>query len=84
MVFPHITYRLGAEMLGYIKKHPQRISEIKIPILFQSGSKDTLITGVEELFSHVTADDKTMKLYDGYYHEVYNEPEEDRRIVFPI
>jgi alpha-beta hydrolase superfamily lysophospholipase len=81
MVFPHITYRLGAEILNLTKIFPQQISQIKIPILLQSGSKDTLITGVKELFTHVTAEDKTLKLYDGYYHEVYNEPEEDRKIV---
>lgn len=81
MIFSHITFRLGAEMSSAIAKLPTMISMIKLPILFQCGGADTLITGTEELFCHVTSPDKTLKIYNGLYHEVYNELEEDRTRV---
>jgi len=50
-------------------------------LLVRCGSDDKLIKGAEELNNWFTMDDKTIKIYDGLYHEVYNELEKDRRIV---
>jgi acylglycerol lipase len=34
--------------------------------------------GAQMLYDAVSAVDKTIKIYDGLYHEVFNEPEHDR------
>jgi alpha-beta hydrolase superfamily lysophospholipase len=49
--------------------------------LVQSGSSDKLILGADELDGLMSMPDKTIKIYEGLYHEVYNELEEDRRRV---
>lgn len=47
------------------------------PLLIVHGSDDKLVpsAGSEELYRRAKSSDKTLKLYDGLYHEVLNEPE---------
>jgi alpha-beta hydrolase superfamily lysophospholipase len=46
------------------------------------GSADRLSdpSGSQVLYRRVSSGDKTLKLYDGCYHEIFNEPE--RQQVF--
>lgn len=80
-VFKKVTYRFGAEMIKAAKSLQETLSTITIPILGQCGGADTLMLNPTELFSAITSSDKELKIYDGLYHEVYNEPEADRKIV---
>ncbi|MHA1945516.1 MAG: alpha/beta hydrolase [Candidatus Hodarchaeales archaeon] len=80
-VLKKVTARLGNEVFKGFKEATHRISDIKIPLLIQKGQEDPIIINVDELFDNVTVEDKTLKIYDGLYHEVYNELEEDRIIV---
>ena len=57
------------------------MDRIKIPTLVQCGSDDKLVLGAEDLNKLMKMEDKTIKIYKGLYHEVYNELEEDRKIV---
>ena len=57
------------------------IDRIKIPILIQRGENDTIVINADKLFAKVTVADSNLKVYDGLFHEVYNEPEKDREIV---
>ncbi|MHA2247121.1 MAG: alpha/beta hydrolase [Candidatus Hodarchaeales archaeon] len=81
LVFKKITYRFGAEMLNASKSFQETLSTIKIPILGQCGGSDTLMLEPSDLFSSITSSDKELKIYDGLYHEVYNELESDRNLV---
>lgn len=81
LVFKKITYRFGAEMLSAAKKLSDSFSSIKIPILGQCGGADELMLEPAELFSSNTSSDKKLKVYNGLYHEVYNELEADRALV---
>ena len=76
-----ITVRLGYEMVKNFKNLKKAIENLKINLLVQCGSEDKLISGSEELDEWFNMDDKTIKIYEGLYHEVYNEIEKDRRIV---
>lgn len=76
-----ITARLGYEMVKNFKNLKKVIENIKINLLVQCGAEDKLIKGSEELEELFKMDDKTIKIYEGLYHEVYNELEKDRRIV---
>ncbi len=81
LVFKKTTVRLGVELLNGMKKANKLTSQITIPTLVQSGSEDKGILGAKDLEKLLTMPDKTIKIYEGLYHEVYNELEEDRKKV---
>lgn len=55
------------------------MERITIPLMILHGTGDLLASpaGSEALFARAASKDKTLKLYDGLYHEVFNEPEQD-------
>lgn len=77
-----IRARLGAEIIKAIQKLPLQMARINLPILIMHGSADRLSdpSGSQILYQRVSSSDKTLKLYDGCYHEIFNEPE--RQQVF--
>ena len=76
-----ITARLGYEMVECLNNLKAVVSKFKINLLVQCGSEDKLMTGNDELNNLLTMHDKTIKIYEGLYHEVYNEIEKERSIV---
>ena len=58
----------------------ERANEITMPILIMHGEDDALtpISGSHFMYEHVSSSDKTLKLYEGLYHEVFNEPEKEQ------
>lgn len=52
-----------------------RAHEIRLPILIMHGEADdiTPISGSQIIYEHVTSDDKTLKTWEGMYHEIMNE-----------
>lgn len=71
------TARLSAEMLRGMKRVEGEAAAITLPILLLQGSADRLVDpgGAPMLHEKVRSADKTLKVYDGFYHEVFNEPE---------
>jgi alpha-beta hydrolase superfamily lysophospholipase len=57
------------------------VEDFKLPLLVQCGSEDKAVFGIDELKKHYTMQDKTVKIYDGLYHEVYNESKDKRTQV---
>jgi acylglycerol lipase len=60
--------------------HPQVIT---MPLLVQHGTDDkiTLCDATEEFFNRLPSEsnaDRELKLFKGYYHELHNEPEDER------
>jgi alpha-beta hydrolase superfamily lysophospholipase len=76
-----ICTRLAAEMLRSFNLNEQLISELKIPVLFQAGSGDQLVLGATQLASQLTMTDKTIFIYEGLWHEIYNEAPDQRKAV---
>ena len=72
--------RLAAEMLSAMMRITAEASTIKLPFIVVQGSKDILVdpSGAQMLYDEATSEDKTIKIYDGLFHEVFNEPERDR------
>lgn len=72
-----IRARLGTELMKTIKLLPHQMANINLPILIMHGTDDRLSdpSGSEMLYSKVGSRDKTLKLYSGLYHELFNEPE---------
>lgn len=81
LVFKKPTVRMGVEMMKCFKKANEMVDQITIPVLFQSGSADKIVLGVEELAPKFVNAETTVKIYDGLYHEVYNELKADRDVV---
>ena len=72
-----ITARLGAEMLKTMKHVAESAKKIRLPIMILQGGSDKLVdpSGAQFLYDSVSSEDKTINIYDGLYHEVFNEPE---------
>jgi acylglycerol lipase len=76
-----IRARLGAELINVIERAlPSKVTDIEVPILLIHGSQDRLSNteGSSRLYAMVKSKDKTLKYYDGFYHELLNEPERAR------
>lgn len=71
-----ITCRFGAEMLATLRKLPSEMPESNLPILIMHGTADRLCDpeGSRILYERANSRDKTLKLYEGFYHEIFNEP----------
>ena len=72
--------RTVTELAGAIASFPTAVQEITIPTLIMYGTADGLCPpeGSLMLEQRLGATDKTVKAYDGLYHEILNEPEQDR------
>ena len=73
-----IPARMGAEALNIMEKYlPPRLGEIELPLLIMHGGEDRLSNkeGSIFLYKGAASTDKILKIYEGLYHEIYNEPE---------
>lgn len=72
-----ITARIGAEIFNAMAEVEQSAKKITLPILIMHGGADglTAVRGSRDLHECVGSADKTLKIYDGLYHEIFNEPE---------
>jgi len=73
-------------MLEAMRKMANGVSKaakkVTLPVLILKGGDDEIISGAQELFVAFQASkDKTLKVYDGFKHEVHNETEERRKQV---
>ena len=71
--------RLGAELLSAMLRVTAEAGVITLPITIVQGAEDGLVepSGAQMLYDTVSSTDKTLKIYDGLYHEVLNEPERE-------
>ncbi len=76
-----ITTRLGYEIMKALNKLETFVGNLKLPLLMQCGLEDKLMGGAENLKDMFIMEDKTAYIYDGLFHEVYNEVEDDRKKV---
>jgi len=77
-----ISVRLGSELLKETQELPGKLSTISLPVLIMHGAADRLVDceSSHVMYERVSSEDKTLKLYEDYYHEIHNEPGHD--IVF--
>ncbi len=74
------TARLAAEMLKAMQRISAEAGKITLPILIVQGSADRLVdpAGARMLYDTAGSVDKEIRIYEGFYHEVFNEPERER------
>lgn len=75
-----ISARLGGEFLAAMHRGQRMIPRIRLPLLIMHGADDRLSNpeGSRLLHERAGSEDKTLILYDGLYHELFNEPERER------
>jgi alpha-beta hydrolase superfamily lysophospholipase len=78
-----IPARTLVELLGAMRRLQEKAHELRLPVLIQHGTGDKLvpIAALHPVYQHLgQAKSRTLLLYEGLYHEVYNEPERERVI----
>jgi len=72
-----ITARLGSELFSTMAKIGPQMPDITLPVLIMQGSDDKLVSheGSKILYEKAGSKDKTIKMYEGFYHEIFNEQE---------
>ncbi len=74
-----LSARLIVEMKAAMQQTLARAPDIALPLLILHGGDDVLTSpaGSREFCERVGASDKTLSIYPGLYHEIFNEPEKD-------
>jgi acylglycerol lipase len=70
----------AAALIRAVRTVASRMNRITVPLLLLHGTSDKLTEpdGSRDLYQRANSRDKTLKLYEGLYHEVLNEPEKER------
>ena len=68
------------ELADTIGRLDRSVGRLTLPVLMQLGMADTVVpaAGGEGLFERLRSEDKTLHPYEGYFHEIYNEPAGER------
>jgi len=73
-----MTARISNVMNDGIARITDEGSKIKIPVLLMHGSDDSLCDPECSIYLHnlISSQDNQLIIYDGLFHEIYNEPEQ--------
>ncbi|HSP64991.1 MAG TPA: lysophospholipase, partial [Candidatus Deferrimicrobium sp.] len=74
-----VRARTGAEILRAIEEVQRNSGRLTLPLLSIQGTADLLVDpgAARWVDGHVGSTDHTLHIYEGLYHEVFNEPERD-------
>ena len=72
--------RTVAELTAAIETFPERVEKIVLPLLVMHGGADEITPDSASRMVHERASsaDKRLEIYEGFYHEIFNEPKPDR------
>lgn len=75
-----VLARTGAEFIRAARRIQRHMAAITLPLLVFHGTADKLTSphASQMLYDHVRSPDKTLTLYEGLYHETFNEPEKEQ------
>lgn len=79
-----VPARTAGELVSFIERLPDRLATLTLPLLIMHGKADTLtdVAGSEMVMRGVRSKDKTLLVYEGLRHEIFNELPVDRARVF--
>ncbi|GBF51620.1 lysophospholipase [Leptospira ryugenii] len=83
LVHGNVSTYLGDFLLNCYELALNTATRIKLPIYMFHGKEDQIAisTGTIDAFERLASTDKTLKLFDGLYHETMNEVPKERAIV---
>jgi alpha-beta hydrolase superfamily lysophospholipase len=72
-----VSTRWFAEAVKAMDELQRSASQITLPVLVMHGTEDRLasVEATKNLFANLASRDKRLKIYEGYFHELFNEPE---------
>ncbi len=75
-----IPARTGAEMIRGFKAIEAGTPQLMYPMLIVHGSADKIVNieGSMQLYARAGSKDKTLKVFDGAYHEIHNGPDKEQ------
>jgi alpha-beta hydrolase superfamily lysophospholipase len=74
-----LTARLLREFFAGMARLENEAGDLALPMLVLHGGDDNMVSpeSSEILYTRARSEDKTLKIYPGLYHEIFNEPEKD-------
>jgi alpha-beta hydrolase superfamily lysophospholipase len=74
-----VPARTAVQLADAVERFPSTVGAITVPTLILYGTADALCTpaGSVMLGERIGAADKTVRAYDGLFHEILNEPERE-------
>lgn len=78
LVHDKISARLGLDLIQNGQWIIAHANDLQLPLLLMQGSADRLVnpTGSQQ-FASAAKDNLSFKLYDGWFHELHNEPQKE-------
>ena len=72
---PLRSARWVVEFFGTMQEVRERASEIRLPILMLQGLADAVVVpaATQAFFARIGSTDKSLSLYEGYFHELHND-----------
>lgn len=72
-----VPARTAREMMNAVTTYPARVGAMTVPCLLMHGSADRLVLAADAqpVFDAIGSADKTVRIFAGLYHEIFNEPE---------
>ncbi|MCF8028732.1 MAG: lysophospholipase [Desulfobacteraceae bacterium] len=83
LVLGRVSARLFTEMTKTMERTNQDAPVLSVPLLLQAAGDDRLVDpgACRKFFEHIGASDKTLHVYPGLFHEIYNEEPSRRQQV---
>jgi alpha-beta hydrolase superfamily lysophospholipase len=74
------TTRISAEINKAIKALESNLSRFEVPALLLHGGADPIVNPAcsKYLYAGFSSTQKQLLIYEGLFHEIYNEPEKDK------
>ena len=78
-----VPARTAHEMFAVIRSYPARVGALTVPCLLMHGDADALVSAVDAapVFAAIASPDKTVRIWPGLFHEIFNEPERAEVLV---
>lgn len=72
-----VSARWFAEATRAMEEVKEMAPQVSSPLLIMHGSKDRIasVDATRKLFERIGSSDKELEIYEGFYHELFNEPE---------
>ena len=79
----HPTIALSLALVDRMALLEARAPELRLPLLLQHGTADRICdpAGTRALAAAAGSDDLTVRWYEGFWHEIYHEPERARPLA---